>query len=108
MLRGADGTRVRVLVAESAWTRMVGLLGRAALPPDEGLMLSPAWSIHTWCMRFPIDVIFLDTDHRVLRVVAEMRPWRLVSVRRAHAVVELAAGRARALGIKPGQRLALD
>ncbi len=84
---------------------MRGLLGRSSLPADEGLLLAPAWSIHTWGMRFPIDVVFIDRDERVLRIVEAMRPWRLVSQRRAHAVVELAAGRARALGLREGRRL---
>lgn len=97
--------RVRVQPATTPWTRMVGLLGRAALPADEGLLLSPAWSIHTWAMRFPIDVVFVDRDDRILRIVEAMAPWRLVSERRAHAVVELAAGRARALGLTVGDRL---
>lgn len=84
---------------------MMGLLGRASLPEDEGLLLAPAWSIHTWGMRFPIDVVFIDRDERVLRIVPAMRPWRVVSHWHAHAVVELAAGRARALGLHEGRRL---
>ncbi len=84
---------------------MVGLLGRAQLPRDEGLWLAPAWSIHTWAMRFPIDVVFVDRDQRVLRIVEAMTPWRIVSERRAHAVVELAAGRARELGLAVGEPL---
>ena len=51
---------------------MVGLLGHASLPRGEGLLLAPAWSIHTWFMRFPIDVVFLDADGRVLRVFPEL------------------------------------
>lgn len=105
LLAGADGTRVRVVVANSAWTRMVGLLAHRTLPADEGLWLSPAWSIHTWFMRFPIDVVFVDRDDRVLRIVEAMGPWRLASQRRAHAVIELAAGRARTLGLGEGRRL---
>jgi uncharacterized membrane protein (UPF0127 family) len=105
LLAGADGTRVRVTVADTAWTRMVGLLAHRTLPGDEGLWLSPAWSIHTWCMRFPIDVVFVDREERVLRVVESMAPWRLASERQAHAVIELAAGRARALGLVEGRRL---
>jgi uncharacterized membrane protein (UPF0127 family) len=97
--------RVTVREADTAWTRMMGLLGRASLPEDEGLLLAPAWSIHTWGMRFPIDVVFIDREERVLRIVEVIRPWRLVSHWRAHAVVELAAGRARALGLRAGRRL---
>lgn len=84
---------------------MMGLLGRSSLPADEGLLLVPAWSIHTWFMRFPIDVVFLDAEGRVLRVVERMRPWRLVSVRHARAVVELAAGVAARLDIREGARI---
>lgn len=99
---------VRVRPATTPWTRMVGLLGRASLPEDEGLLLSPAWSIHTWAMRFPIDVVFVDRDDRILRIVEAMAPWRLVSERRAHGVVELAAGRARKLGLRVGERLSWE
>jgi uncharacterized protein len=104
-LRGPDGLIVTVRTADTAWTRMVGLLGRTELPETEGLLLAPAWSIHTWFMRFPIDVVFVDRDGVVVRVVEPMGPWRLVSERRAHAVVELAAGVARRLGIRAGARV---
>lgn len=85
---------------------MVGLLGRSDLPETEGLLLAPAWSIHTWFMRFPIDVVFIDREGTVLRVVERMRPWRLTSERRAHAVIELAAGVATRVGLRPGTRVA--
>jgi len=84
---------------------MVGLLAHRRLPDDEGLWLAPAWSIHTWGMRFPIDVVFVDADQRILRIAEAMRPWRLASQRRAQGVVELAAGRARVLGLRVGDRL---
>lgn len=96
---------MRVATAVTAWTRMVGLLGRAELPRDQGLLLAPAWSIHTWAMRFAIDVVFVDRDERVVRIVEAMAPWRLTSERRAQAVVELAAGRARELGLAVGEPL---
>lgn len=104
-LNGPDGLTVKVRTADTAWTRMVGLLGRAELPETEALLLEPAWSIHTWFMRFPIDVVFVDHDGVVVRVVERMGPWRLVSERRAHAVIELAAGVARRLEIRPGARV---
>jgi uncharacterized protein len=106
-LRSPDGFTVTVHRADTAWRRMVGLLGRRMLPADEGLLLSPAWSIHTWGMRFPIDVIFLDRQDIVLRVAAHVAPWRLVSSWGAHGVVELAAGSAERLGIRPGTSIGL-
>jgi uncharacterized membrane protein (UPF0127 family) len=71
---------------------MRGLLGRRALPSDEGLLLRPAGSIHTFFMRFPIDAVFLDGEGRVVRVVHSIRPWRAASARGARAVLELRAG----------------
>jgi len=72
---------------------MIGLLGRSHLAVGDGLLLSPAWSIHTWFMRIAIDVVFIDDDGRVLRVYPELRPWRLVSgTRKARTVLEFGAG----------------
>ncbi|MBO0702603.1 MAG: DUF192 domain-containing protein, partial [Candidatus Dormibacteraeota bacterium] len=58
--------------------RGVGLLGRDALEPGTGLWIHPCKSIHTFGMRFSIDAVFLDRRHRVVRVVAGLRPWRMV------------------------------
>ena len=77
-LRRDDGTIVceRCTVAENPLTRLRGLLGRDGLEPGEGLLLRPASAVHTYFMRFPIDVVFLDRalvvlgDHRRRRSVA--------------------------------------
>ena len=63
----------RCLVADRPWPRMRGLLGRASLPAGEGLLLRPAGSVHTFFMRFPIDVVFLDRELEVVGVAAELR-----------------------------------
>jgi uncharacterized protein len=97
----------RLLVADRPLSRMKGLLGRAALDPDEGLLLRPAGTVHTGLMRFPIDVVFLDGSMQVLRVEPDMRPWRMAGQRGARAVLEMAAGAAERAGIVPGMRLAL-
>ncbi len=81
---------------------MRGLLGRSELPRGEGVLLHPAGSVHTLFMRFPIDVVFLDRDDRVLHVAADVRPWRFVGKRRARSVLELAAGEAARRGIEIG------
>jgi uncharacterized membrane protein (UPF0127 family) len=109
-LLDAEGRIVchRVSVADTPRTRLRGLLGRDALPTGEGLLLRPAGSIHTAFMRFPIDVVFLDRDLHVLRVVTELEPWRVASRRRARAVLELAAGEAERRGIRAGSSLALS
>ncbi|HVS84134.1 MAG TPA: DUF192 domain-containing protein [Gaiellaceae bacterium] len=108
VLRVADDGRVvcaRCAVADNPWTRMRGLLGRASLAPDEGLLIRPAGSIHMLFMRFPIDAVFCDRDLRVLKVARGLRPWRFAAARGAKVVVELAAG---AAAVEPGERLVLD
>jgi uncharacterized membrane protein (UPF0127 family) len=105
----ADGRVVcRALsVADTAPSRMKGLLGRRALDADEGLLLRPAGSIHTAFMHFPIDAVFLDAGLRVLRVEHNLRPWRVAAQRGAKAVVELPAGGAERTGLAVGMALQL-
>src|SRR5262249_61083294 len=71
------------LVADSAWTRMRGLLGRRGLESGEGLLITPTGSVHTFFMRFPIDVVFLARDGEVLKVARALPPWRMAGARRA-------------------------
>jgi uncharacterized membrane protein (UPF0127 family) len=108
-LERQDGSLVceRCLVAETPLTRLRGLLGRAGLERGEGLLLRPAASIHMWFMRFPIDAVFLDGDDRVLRVAADLRPWRIAACHGARAVVELPAGDCARVGLREGDRLVL-
>jgi uncharacterized membrane protein (UPF0127 family) len=92
-------------VASTPLTRMRGLLGRRGLDSGEGLFLRPASSVHTFFMRFPIDVAFLGRDGAVLKIVAELGPWRTAGARGAKAAVELPAGEAARVGLKVGDRL---
>jgi uncharacterized protein len=104
--REAGGTLCeRCVVADRPLVRMRGLLGRSELPPGEGILLRPASSIHMWFMRFPIDAVFVDRDLRVVRIVPDLRPWRLAGARGAHAVIELAAGECERRGLAEGERL---
>jgi uncharacterized protein len=97
----------RATIADRAATRMRGLLGRRALPSGEGLLLRPAPSIHTAFMRFPIDVVFLDGDLRVLKLVQRLQPWRTASALSAKAVLELAAGESARRELEVADRLAV-
>ncbi len=97
----------RCTVASSRRARLRGLLGRRGLPPGEGLLLRPCASVHTCFLRFPIDVVLLDGDDRVVAVVERLAPWRLAGHRRAKAVLELAAGEAQRRALSPGDRLAM-
>lgn len=60
-----------------------------------------------WFMRFAIDAVFLDADDRVLRVAADLKPWRVAGCRGAKAVVELAAGECARVGLRRGDTLVL-
>ena len=106
-LRRENGTIVceRCLLAETALTRMRGLLGRRALPGGEGILLKPASSVHMWFMRFAIDAVFLDADMRVVKIAAGLKPWRMAGARGAKSCLEIGAGEAAGRGLSVGDRL---
>jgi uncharacterized membrane protein (UPF0127 family) len=93
------------LLAETMFARLRGLLGRSGLPSGEGMLLRPAASVHTAFMRFPIDVVFLDREDRVVKIAAEVRPWRAASCRGSRSVLELPAGEAARQDLRPGVSL---
>jgi uncharacterized membrane protein (UPF0127 family) len=83
----------RVSVASTGVARMRGLLGRGRLEPGGGLLLEPASQVHTFGMKFPIDIVFCDDFGVVLHLIRSMRPRRVSKwVRRARRVLELPAG----------------
>ena len=96
-----------VEVAATRSDRRRGLLGRETLGTNEGLLLTPCIAVHTAFMRFSIDLVFIDRDGRAVRVVPNVRPWRMAVSLRAHAVIELAAGTAAAADIQVGDMLYL-
>ena len=106
-LRRGDGTMIceSCLVADRMFPRMKGLLGRRSLPSGEGMLIRPAPSIHTFFMRFPIDVVFLSRDGEVVKVAPNVAPWRTRSCRKAHAVLELAAGESERRKVSVGDHL---
>ncbi len=106
-IRREDGSIVceRCLLAETALTRMRGLLGRRELPSGEGILLKPASSVHMAFMRFPIDAVFLDKEMRVVKVASDLRPWRAAAGRGARSVLEIRAGEAERRGLSVGDRL---
>ena len=109
-LRDENGNVVceRCALADGFFSRIRGLLGRDTLAAGEGLLLTPENSIHTWFMRFPIDVVFLDRELRVLAVRPDVRPWGAAARRGAHAALELAAGEAARQGLEEGDELRLE
>ena len=95
----------RVEVADSGAARRKGLLGRNGLAPGEGLWIVPCESVHTFAMRFPIDLIYLDRHKKVKKVRSGVPPWRLSACLSAHSVVELASGTVQMTQTKAGDQL---
>lgn len=93
------------VLADRPLPRMRGLLGRESLPAGEGLLLHPAPSIHTAFMRFPIDVVFLDRESVVVRVIDRLPAWRAAKAQRARSVLELPAGECARRGVEVGDWL---
>jgi len=92
--KGAELAR-EVGLAKSMWHRFWGLMGRRSLPERHGLLISPCASVHTFFMRFPIDVIFVSRSGRVVKIVPAMKPWRTaLGGSGAHSALELNAGEA--------------
>jgi uncharacterized membrane protein (UPF0127 family) len=78
--------------ANSVLKRMVGLLNRKQFLPGEGLLFDRCYGIHTFGMRFRIDVVFLDKEYKVIRTVRALPPFRTCAVRHAIYVLELPVG----------------
>src|ERR1700747_3565467 len=81
-----------VEVADHGATRRKGLLGRSGLPAGEGLWIVPCESVHTFGMKFPIDLVYLDRKKNVKKVRSDVPAWRLSACLSAHSVLELASG----------------
>jgi len=96
----------RVEVAETSLTRMVGLLGRTGINAGGGLWIKPSSGVHTIGMKFPIDVIGLDKNRRVIKLWQNLVPYRLTSVSgKLRSVVELSAGRIAECNVQLGDTL---
>ena len=93
-----ENARTQSIVAERLETafdsasRRHGLLGRDGLPPGSALIIAPSNAVHTFFMRFSIDVLFVRRDGRVIKVRPRLHPWRVAASLRAFAVIELPAG----------------
>jgi uncharacterized protein len=89
-------------------------MGREALAPGTGLLIGsgpllPMLWIHTFFMRFPIDLVFLGRGDRIIRVVPAVKPWRLTApVFGAHSVLELEAGAAQRTSTNPGDQVRFE
>ncbi len=95
-------------VASTCCSRLVGLLGRVGLEPGTGLLIVPSSGVHTWGMRFPIDVVALDRDLRVLGIWPRLGSFRVAALSwKTHAVLELPEGAIQQCNIGINDQLAI-
>ena len=81
------------LIAETPFKRIKGLLGRKDFKAGQALIIRPCNSIHTFFMRFPIDVLFLDKNNRIVKTVPSLKPYRITPIYfSARLTIELPAG----------------
>ncbi len=108
----------KCFLARDLISRTKGLLGRDGLSPGEGMWIEPCNSIHTFFMRFPIDVLYLarnpldsenpGAEYQVLKISSEVAPWRLhFPIWKATAVLELPAGFVASRGLQRGDVLCI-
>jgi uncharacterized protein len=96
----------RVTLANTFWTRLRGLIGRRRLAPTEALWLRPCNGVHTFWMLFAIDVIFLDRELRVVKLIENLRPFRATLPHgQTRSVLELPAHTIAQTALKIGDRL---
>jgi uncharacterized membrane protein (UPF0127 family) len=95
-------------VADTSAKRRTGLLKHSRLETGEGLWILPCESVHTFFMKFPIDLVYLDRKRKVRKVRHAVPAWRLSMCLTAHSVLELPAGTAERTGTAVGDELAVE
>ncbi len=85
--------------------RLCGLLFSPPLKQKEGLLIEPCSSVHTIFMRYPIDIVFIDKDWRVVKTIKSLKPWRMAASRKSYRVLELANDSLAQIDIPSGQQL---
>jgi uncharacterized membrane protein (UPF0127 family) len=99
----------RARLCDSLWSRFRGLMLRPNLPEGEAIVLSPCGSVHMALMRFAIDVLYLDRSGRAVKLVRNLKPYRIsLGGRHAHAALELPAGTLDRLGVAAGDPILLE
>ncbi|MBT3236054.1 MAG: DUF192 domain-containing protein [Bdellovibrionales bacterium] len=82
-----------VVEANTIASRMIGLLGTSSMNDFDGLLITKCNSIHTFFMKYDIDVIFLDSGNRIIQIIRSIKPWRITRIYfRASKVLELSGG----------------
>ena len=97
-----------VLTAFDSESRRRGLLAHTGLPASTALIIAPTNAIHTFFMKFAIDIVFVSKDGRVVKIRSRVPAWRMTGALRAYAVLELAAGSLESSDTQVGDQLAVS
>ena len=103
--RTGDVVAETLLVAFDSASRRTGLLRHTSLPLGEALIIAPCNSVHTFFMKFAIDIVFVSRDGEVRKVARAVAPWRMAASFSAFATIELAANTPQLSATRPGDRL---
>jgi uncharacterized protein len=98
-------------LADTHWTRLCGLVGRTAdeFPDGAGLWIVPCHGVHTLAMRFPIDVLYLNSLQTVVHIETQVQPWRFAPIRmQAATVLELPSGKVRQTATALGDKIEIN
>ena len=95
-------------IADTSAKRRTGLLKHTGLNAGEGLWIVPCESVHTFFMKFALDLVYLDRRHVVRKAVTNVVPWRISVCLSAHSIVELPVGAIAASGTVKGDQLAME
>jgi len=97
-----------VFIAKTFFTRIKGLLGRKVFLPNQAIILDPCNSVHTFFMHFPIDILFVDKDYKVIDTLPNFSPNRISRTYwNSKKVIELPAGKLNISNTKPADQLQL-
>lgn len=95
-------------MADTSAKRRTGLLKHDRLEPGDGLWIVPCESVHTFFMKFPIDLVYLDRDRKVKKIRHAVPAWRLSACFTAHSILELPAGTIRQTSTQKGDELDIE
>lgn len=110
-LINSDGNSIladEIRPAKTFFSRLKGLMFRKKLKEGEALLLEPCNMVHTFFMRFPLDIVFLDRGMKVVYIIENMEPWKCSPmVKGCRSIIELPSGAVCKSGVRPGDILEL-
>lgn len=104
-LNGDQNTVCTAFYANRFFSRLRGLLGRVPLTSSQGFLLTPCAQVHTFGMKYPLDIIFIDKTGRITKCVPNLKPNRMAASIKAYQALEMCSGQIQAQKIKVGDQL---